>query len=152
MWLNNCSNLANVFLGCWARWLAAGYQALSMAGVPNPAQSTRFPALHSLQVSCALGERTGSMCDIFAYPLPSSPAISWQTCLGEMLNYHSFLLHQVDQVSVLQRLFSWDSSTDFPALSWAEKEGGCWNSVFPVPLQRSPRVCSVVSELILDIA
>lgn len=150
--MNNCSNLENVVLGCKGRWPAAGYRALCMARLPNLAQGACFPAGRCL---CELGERTDSMCDIFAYPLAFPFAISWQTCLGEMVNYHCSLLHHVDQVNVLHSVRGCLVEILLlisPALTWEGKEGSCWDSVFPVLPQRCPRVCSAVSELMLYIA
>lgn len=84
MWLNNCSNLANVFLGCRGRWPAAGYQALCIARLPNPAQGTWFPALQgpcrclccTLQVFMWCRGKKWWYARYFACPLSSPSAMS----------------------------------------------------------------------------
>ena len=97
-----------------------------MARLPNPAQGARvsLPCIACRHL-CELGKRTDSMRDIFAYPLSSPSAISWQTCLEEMVNYHCSLLHHVNQASVLHSVRGCLVEIPLlisPALSWAEKE------------------------------
>lgn len=156
MWLNNFSNLANVFLGCRGRWPAAGYQALCMARLPNPAQGARFLALHgpcrcfccTLQVFVWCRGKNWWYARYLACPLSSPPAMSWQTCLRVMVNYHCSLLRQADRVTVLHsvRGCSWDSSLDPPCslLHRKGKEGCFWDSVLPVPPHRCPSLFSCI--------
>lgn len=156
MWLNNCSNLANVFLGCRGRWPAAGYQALCMARLPNPVQGAQFPALRgpcrclccTLQVFVWCRGKNWWHARYFACPLSSPTAMSWQMCLRVMVNYHCSLLCHTNQVTVLHsfRGCSWDSSLVLPCflLERKGKEGHFWDSVLPVPPQRCPSPFSCI--------
>lgn len=157
MWLNNCSNLANVFLGCRGRWPAAGYQALCMARLPNPAQGTWFPALQgpcrclccTLQVFMWCRGKKWWYARYFACPLSSPSAMSWQTCLRVITAPSSVTLTRwlscIQSEAVVEILLSVS-----PALSWTQKErkdvSETWYFQF---LPRDILVPSVVSELIL---
>lgn len=156
MWLNNCSNLASVFLGCRGRWPAAGYQALCMARLPNPAQGACFPALQepcrcsccTLQVFFWGRGKNWQYARYFCLSIIFSSATSWQMSLREMVNYHCSLLRHVDQVTVLHsvRGCSWNSSVDLPCslLDRKGKEGRFWDSVVPVSPQRWPSPFSCI--------
>lgn len=163
MWLDNCSNLANVFLGWRGRWPAAVYQALCMARLPNPVQGAQFPALQgpfrclccTLQVFMWCRGKNWWHARYFACLLSSPAVMSWQTCLRVMVNYHCSLLRHIDQVTVLHsfRDCSWVSSLNFPCslLEWRGKEGRFWDSILQF-LPRDVLVPSVASELMPCIA